>query len=95
MGRSGAEGASGNPETGAAVRGPTGGWIGAPRPSMGGRSGIARGLLSSAGVASFVAGFCSPGEAAVGCASASVTPAGGVAEAPAALRFSESAGRGS
>ena len=31
---------------------PTGGWIGAPRPRIGGRKGIARGLLSSSGFSS-------------------------------------------
>ena len=57
----GAGGCAGVDEVGAVApaRGPTGGWIGAPRPSMGGRSGFVRGL-SSAGASGF---FCSAGGA--------------------------------
>jgi len=47
-GRPGAAGRTGNAVRGAGARGaPTGGWIGMPRPSTGGRRGIARGLFSS------------------------------------------------
>jgi len=81
---------------GAAERGPTGGWIGAPRPSIGGRSGMARGLLSSAGASSFAAGFCSSGTEGVtdcvGLPSPSEALACGPAEAPAVRRRTSLAG---
>jgi len=66
IGRSGAAGAKGRPATGVAEavgRGPIGGWIGAPLPSIGGRSGMARGLLSSAAAGVGVAAVSATGSA--------------------------------